>query len=602
MTRVVIIVSLLHIICCENLELKLISELNNFFDFDHNVFLVESSANISRFISSGRQNELATRTVYVFKEIVENITELKSLMELTSKNTFTIVALDGSSFDRNIEFFDQLKTIQRLQINMKIGFFLPKFATMDDLGKLFKWCKEHQIFNVFAACVISPERIEETTPQDLLNAFTFNPFGSFEVINLTTSEAYGNYFPSLQSNFQQHQLQVSYPFDYNFDTKFWSAVLLLMNGSFSANKNNFTDVDELFKNGIDVIVGFVPQQSERGFYVYPIFIRSWELIVPEAMPYADFSAYLQVVTSDKFFGISLIIIAAVMLFLTACRYIKHQKILFLQSVTDVLNLLMNDNGYIKYQRLSRAEALVIGPLTFVGFVIVNGILSNLQSYLTRPVLQPQIKTLEDIHNSPFTVITSGEFWKEEVVDALASRTNHQDWSDKIIAMKLEEYSKHVDLFDTSISFCEDKMATDRRFRVQKRLNVKGYYNPKLQIVNYLLSYAINEKFQFFDRFNEITHRMKSAGLIDLWLRNDIDKDMNYLLKENVERLKHLGNVDVPKIEFPMFIVYGWMASVALFVVEIILKNCKFSQIKKFPRVSRDSFGKLGGTLAGMFRR
>lgn len=43
------------------------------------------------------------------------------------------------------------------------------------------------------------------------------------------------------------------------------------------------------------------QNRLEDFKVYPIFMASWEIIVPEALPYPDFLAYLQVITSDIFF-------------------------------------------------------------------------------------------------------------------------------------------------------------------------------------------------------------------------------------------------------------------------------------------------------------
>lgn len=65
----------------------------------------------------------------------------------------------------------------------------------------------------------------------------------------------------------------------------------------------------------------------------------------------------------------------------------------------LLNLVLNDNGAIDYQLLTCVEALLIVPLTFVGMIFVNGMLSNLQSYITNKIIQPQIDTVEDIYRS-----------------------------------------------------------------------------------------------------------------------------------------------------------------------------------------------------------
>lgn len=83
-----------------------------------------------------------------------------------------------------------------------------------------------------------------------------------------------------------------------------------------------------------------------------------------------------------------------------------------QSEADVVNVPMNDNGAIKYPFLSRYEACLLLPLTFVGLIFVNGILSSLQSFLTRPIRQPQINTVEDMYQSQILITTTHEFWNQ----------------------------------------------------------------------------------------------------------------------------------------------------------------------------------------------
>lgn len=70
---------------------------------------------------------------------------------------------------------------------------------------------------------------------------------------------------------------------------------------------------------------------------------------------------------------------------------------------DVFNLLIFDNGFINYQSMYSVENFLIVPLTFVGLVFINGILSNYISYITQPVLQAE--------SSPFSIAVRGEDWK-----------------------------------------------------------------------------------------------------------------------------------------------------------------------------------------------
>lgn len=139
-------------------------------------------------------------------------------------------------------------------------------------------------------------------------------------------------------------------------------------------------MSEYMENEVFMFPTLFIQNDPRNLNMYHMHIRPVVIVVPEALPYSEFSAYLKTITSDIFFTYFLILIASVIVMLSVFRYKKHNKSVFFQSVTDVVNLLMNDNGYIEYGLLSRYEAFLIVPLTFIGLIFVNGIWSNLQSY------------------------------------------------------------------------------------------------------------------------------------------------------------------------------------------------------------------------------
>lgn len=462
---------------------------------------------------------------------------------------------------------------------MKIGIFFPHFASTEDLQTLFEWCKKQLIVNIFAA---TNAYSSELTPDLLLNIFTFHPFGTFEITNVTGNEAYNSYFFSLDSNFHQHQLRLGHPFVFNMDKEFWSTVFKLMNASFTVVPNISTEAN-LVEKGIDVFPHLYVRSEFTGNCMYPVVVEAQAIIVPEAQPYSEFSAYLRSLTSNECFGYSLVIIAAVVLFLSVIRYIEQKKILFVQTVADVFNLLVNDNGYIKYQRLSRTEAFLIVPLTFIGFVVVNGILSNLQSYLTRPILQPQIKTIEDIYKSPFPILSYNEKWKRQLSDALTHQTKHDDWNAKIIVMEEKAYFEQIEMFNTSMAFMTIPSYVNMLLGLQKRFNIKGYHNPRIQFFNSLFAYDVFDKFLFYERLNEIVHRIQSAGLYDLWGRQSIVQLEQQIIKRYSDNLSFQNKILVQTFEFPMLILYGWLASAIVLVIEIMWKYFKLSQMNTFTR-------------------
>lgn len=128
------------------------------------------------------------------------------------------------------------------------------------------------------------------------------------------------------------------------------------------------------------------------------------LLVPHARPYSGFVGYLQNATWKLFFIYTFVVIAAASLLLTISGYWQTKKISFRQSVGDVINLLLNDNGSIRYGQLHCADIYVAVPLTFNGLIMMNGIVSVFQSYLTVTIYGPQINSIDDLFESATQIL------------------------------------------------------------------------------------------------------------------------------------------------------------------------------------------------------
>lgn len=558
------IVFCLAFICAEHQEQQLISKLNEFFKFDHNIFCWDKSVDINRLIDTKGQNPFTPTSLFSFENIDGNITGtgIENLRKIYSKNTFVIVALHHTSLESNYNLLTLIKKIQQLQLKMKIGMFFQHPASTEDLQKLFEWSWKNRIINIFATTYLN----EQTTSSEELNIFTFNPFGTFNVINITGTETFENVFLRQNCNFQQHPLRaIFYRSDY-----FWSTAFQVMNASYTVvqySVNKTTDYD--------IHVGGMSNISPP----YPITIVKHHLlviVVPEALPYGEFAAYLKAFTKNSFFGYSLILIIAVMLILSIIRWITRNRILILESVVDVLNLLMNDNTSIKYQRLHHSEFFVIVPLTFVGLVIVNGIFSNLQSYLTQPILQSQIHTIEDVYNSPLHIVAQTEYQKNLVANALNTLSKHDNWADKIRVD--ENVNSQAETYNRSLTFLSLLDSANKLLRVQKQLGIKGYHVTETYVHKYFHSHMVHKEFPFIDRLNEIIRRLQSAGLYDEWKRREDSLVDKLFIEEKREYFKYHTQTDVAdEIEpfpIPMFIVYGWIAGSVILIIEIICKNCK----------------------------
>lgn len=79
------------IACSEkNHQLDLINQLNDYFNFDQNIFLFDSSTEMDLFINTTRQSSSFTpQSIHTIDS--DNITGLTSLEGISSKNTFLII-------------------------------------------------------------------------------------------------------------------------------------------------------------------------------------------------------------------------------------------------------------------------------------------------------------------------------------------------------------------------------------------------------------------------------------------------------------------------------------------------------------------------------
>lgn len=578
------IFNLLSTVCLQYQEVALVNQLNNFFSFDHNIFLMDSSIDHNLYITTSLKSKndgnYTPQSLYTFKLVEGNITGLENLKEIRSKNTFLIVVLESSIFESNIQILTHVNVIQRLNSQMKIGVFFSNTVSMDSIHKLFNWFWKHRILQIFSAFYVNDEKLR-TDP--VLNAFKFSPFGTFVVINVTKSEFLGDYFPSKLSNFQQYPLRVpiieTEIFDY--DTKLWEIVLDMLNASvLLVQVNDTMTPKQVISGDIDILPHL--HLVREYLNVYPMGMDKMVIVVPQALPFSNFMAYLKRITSALLFGCSFITIVAVTLSLTITNYVKKKKILFFQCVADVLNLLMNDNASIKYQQLNRADVCLIVPLTFAGFVVVNGILSTFQSYLTLPVIQPQINTIEDLYLSPFPILAPGEFWASEVTKLLEHVSDHGGWNDKILSLDLLEIDQQIFEFNASIAFptfiSQAKMLLD----VQKRLDIRGYHIPtETYLVKSMHSYSVNNNFPFIERLNDIIHSLREAGLYDKWVEEQNEMVVKKLLKTHRgSQMERNNDSDIDSFPVPTIVCYGWIASVIVFIGEIIWQKFKLTKKKR----------------------
>lgn len=593
------IIRLLLTIPWQSEERTLIDELNNFHQFDHNIFLLDVSVDTNRFFDQPNFNDDRTesssaadrhpyfpQSLYIFNRAPNyNISGLDGLTLIGSKNTFLVVAPSSVNYIDNQELLTHIKELQLLDVNLKIGLFLSGTASLNEMKKHLEWCWKHKIANVFIA--YQSNGGDPSTSRRLVNTFRLNIFQTFEVINVTGTELLKNVFPSAILNFQRNPLRI---LDANrpCDTKVWLTVSKTLNASLVVIPHemlkNASSRSDIHKSGMDVAAILEVYRDFTGLkFLYPMFMLSAVMVVPEAMPYSKFINYLLTVTNNEFFVTFAVTILATTFVLSCCRFIKERKLRLVQCTIDVLRIiLVNDNENIQYRRLSRGEVFVMVPLTFAGFLLVNVVLSTFQSHLTRPFIRPEIDTIEDLYRSPHAIVTNDEQLKNRTIEWLNRSSPHEEWKNKVHLMEPREFFPQIFTFNTSMSFPLELGRAENLIKRQQQLGVRGYRFPlERHLQTTYASYPICEDYPFVDRLNGIIHRIHAAGLYNKWFNEDLQLWLKQVDSVNDKRALKVES-DEAIFRHPQsleIIVYGWIAGCMAFVFEVLWWKWKIGVFK-----------------------
>lgn len=189
------------------------------------------------------------------------------------------------------------------------------------------------------------------------------------------------------------------------------------------------------------------------------------------------------------------------------------------------------------------------------------------------------------------ILAVHEDFRSTLIEVLSNRSSYTDWGKKIFVLNKTILDEQRRLFNTSVMYFTQLDGADRLIRVQRKLRIRGYFIAQRDIDHRLLCFIVNEEFQFLERLNEIFHRIQSSGLYALWIRHDDIGRENLIVQKNLKRLKNEQNSTIRESEsFPMFIVYGWIASGVLLLAEIIwFWGSKYIQIQNENNGQRRSY-------------
>lgn len=628
---VIFLVTTSTVCCYRYREVDLINRMNKFFGFDHNIFVVDSKTDHSSFIpltSSLSYSEaldvynnsiLLAQTVYSFnnnfehnetnlmkfiKSINDDRHRLNNSVRNRGKKTFVIVIVESLKF-RNGSELNLIVEVRRLQrlfginVNVKIGVVFTGVVNSTDTIKEFLRVSYYAgIVNIFTTFYLSTGSNEES-----FNVFKYNSFGSFSLVNVTESECPLNYFSDNLPNFQKLPLRLIRIADMpcHIGTRFWDTVFHVFNASKQIINISSVDIQRIYEPEVGYWAFLENKAGLASAFdrIYPFEFVTKVLLVPHAQPHLDFSEYIKNSTTWQYIFIYIaIVIVASTFVIIAAGYLRKQKLSLFQSTTNVINLLMNDNGAIRYTRLHRADVFVIVPLTFAGMIAVNGILSIFQSYLTVPIYEPQINTINDLYKSPFRILTEKNSWAKLTIETLQNRSKHGGWKEKVIAMEtFNDIEKHLKAFNNTLAFELDDSNARVAVLAQKRSSLEAYHLMTDYLAKYLCSFYIQDN-RFTERINGIVHRLQNAGIFGKWIQESDELYAKSFTKNKSDLQYKAFNKSTESdnsLFVPTIIWYGWIASGIVFIFEIVWHKFTSLSIKtvlydKFKRFSKIEYG------------
>lgn len=589
-----VIFNLVSIVRLPSQEVALINRLNQFFDFDHNIFLLDSTLDPDQYVDR-RVTNLAQRpqSVYTFDNAADdiNITSPTYSNEITSTKTFLIVGVENLNFENDSKTLSEIKRIQRVCRNVKIGVFFANNATsVDIIEKLFRWSWSVGIVDIFTGFYSHNDPNSE--PQ--WNVFRFDPFERFELINVTGSGSFHNYFFQRVPNYRLHSLRVvgvaNVITNLKSNKNFWDNVVRHFNATPSFSVVSREHLGDIIVNGLknfpmeDFFFHEISVEEEHLPRIYPHLMLKIVMIVPHAQPHSDFWAYLQNKSWKQLIFYSIIMIMTASLLLIVSGNIGTKKSSPFQSVADVLNLLMNDNMAIKYGQLPYADVCIIVPLTFTGLIVMNGILSIFKSYLTIPIYEHQINTIDELYESRIPMHVNEIYWADHLTETLESIWHYGGWKNRVVGVNHPALRKQMDTFNNSFGIFLFSDLARVYLEAQKRLGLKAYHlitatNLGVSTVHF----RANDEFPFIEPINDLIHNLQSAGLMNKWIEEGDETIVKFIYDLNVNRplsqqSKGSGSDNV-LVAVPTVVWYGWSVSLIAFICEII-----WSKVQ--PRIER----------------
>lgn len=518
------------------------------------------------------------------------------------KNALALAFTNASTLMKETLFndapFTATKELSYWNVKVKIGIIIvtntSHMMAYDErlkfVKKIFDWSWSNRIVHLFVLYL-------ENDHNNFV--FTYNPYKSNKIIQVDATEL-SMYFPDKSSNLYGHQLHISYLYEdasirytkNGFESRDGKMCEYILNGLNATYRVTFREnvtfglYEALILNGS---VDFTPRRyfmnnvssPKARIFTYPVTIDYIILMMPAAKPFNQFEGFLKNFTVNNSIVLIIVPIVLIVAVLWMFRLMKSAKSMLLQSVVDVVNLLLTLDGG-KHTSDSCSDRLFVLSLAFGGFFFTNGVLSIFISLLTQPVTQAEINTFDQFDKTSLKVAVPDPAYTFDLLQLAAVKG--KNWTNRVEeAYRLEKFIYQMYSYNTRYAYFLTRSRSDVLIERQKHLSLRGYHIPQEYFSLFLTAYYIGSRAPFKERVDQLILQAFQAGLYDKWNRDTYPNliKVGYFKKFDVIR-------DDPEEEMNVLVVpiYGWCLSVALFLIEIgyvQLKNKRSTIIQSMRR-------------------
>ncbi len=167
---------------------------------------------------------------------------------------------------------------------------------------------------------------------------------------------------------------------------------------------------------------------------------------------------------------------------------------------------------------------------------------------------------------------------------MESLTQYGGWSDRVQAVSLVTLNKEINALNNPIAFITTDSQAHMLKRLQERLTFRSYHLlSDTFLEKFLVSFEVFKNVPFHRHINVIIHNLQSGGLLEKWYEDEgIDPEIvRDLLRSKIEPKTSDGS------SIPTFVWCGWIASVIVFVCEIIWSKVKLIVEEQTRKLNRN---------------